>query len=161
MSWAYSALRASHEKKGQLIYGVVAYLLKQGAVLFDDEKDNSSQSVKLLMIQMQRIMAEKMVAAPRKQLLRNWVRAMRHAKAWVANPADFEKMVQECIDLGPKEVELQRLGAAMEAEQQAALQSRLFSRAPAAAQPVLWMNMRRFGSVSERPSLASPIRRGA
>jgi hypothetical protein len=34
----------------------------------------------------------------------------------VANPADFEKMVQECIDLGPKEVELQRLGAAMEAE---------------------------------------------
>ena len=83
MSWAYSALRASHEKKGLLIYGVVAYLLKQGAVLFDDEKDNSSQSVKLLMIQMQRIMAEKMVAAPRKQLLRNWVRAMRHAKAWL------------------------------------------------------------------------------
>ena len=116
MSWAYSALRASHEKKGQLIYGVVAYLLKQGAVLFDDEKDNSSQSVKLLMMRLQRVMAEKMVAAPRKQLLRNWVRVKRDAKAWVANPADFEKIVQECIDLGPKEVELQRLGAAMEAE---------------------------------------------
>ena len=42
-SWAYSALRASYDKKGQFIYGdVAAYLLKQGAVLFDNEKDSSS-----------------------------------------------------------------------------------------------------------------------
>lgn len=124
-SWAYSALRASFEKKGQFIYGdVAAYLLQQGAVLFDDERDNSPQSVKLLMMRLQRVMAEKMVAAPRKKLLRNWVRAKRNTKAWAANPADFEKIVQECIDLGHKEVELQKLDAAKEAERLAAMQSR-------------------------------------
>ena len=71
-SLAYFALRASYEEKGQFIYGDVAtFLLQQGAVLFDNEKDNPSQSVKLLMMRLQRVMAEKMVAAPRKQLLRN------------------------------------------------------------------------------------------
>ena len=92
--------------------------------LFDDERDNCPQSVKLLMMRLQRVMAEKMVAAPRKKLLRNWVRAKRNTKAWAANPADFETIVQECIDLGHKEVELQKLDAAKEAERLAALQSR-------------------------------------
>jgi hypothetical protein len=115
-SWAYAAGRAAWEDETAINRGhVVAYLEKRGAIVFEDEKVGYSGEEmaqgKLLMMRLQRVMADQLGVAPRPKLLRNWVKAKRDKGEWAVDSEAFEAVVDECLALAKNETELRELDA--------------------------------------------------
>ena len=116
-SWASATVLAANAKKEFIAEDVIGALEARDQRVFEDEKDGSVQSRRLLIMRLQRAMAERMTTAPRRELIKQLVAEKREGMTGegvgeVSTPDQFHSLVSEFEQLGEVELQLRAKEAA-------------------------------------------------
>jgi hypothetical protein len=118
-SWAAAVVNAAYSDQRFRPADVVAALTQRGHWVFEDERGISDENRRLLTMRLQRAMAERMKAAPRRSLIKGLVQKLRDGmeqdpQREVTSPEMFEKVVCQFEELGEGELRLRAKEAAEE-----------------------------------------------
>ena len=110
-SWASATVLAANSGKEFIADDVIGALEARGQWVFEDEKDGSVQSRRLLIMRLQRAMADRITTAPRRDLIKKLVvekrkRMMGEGAGEVSTPEQFHALVSEFEQLGEEELQL-------------------------------------------------------
>ena len=107
----------ANENKEFIAEDVIGALEARDHWSFEDEKDGSVQSRRLLIVRLHRAMAERMTTAPRRALIKELVAQKRKGVTGpgvreVSTPDQFHSLVSEFEQLGEVELQLRAKEAA-------------------------------------------------